>query len=79
MERSTRFRRLLRGTGGDGCNPPTAGEFRQSAPLYAGTTPPPVDGYQLPDGKATDTQSILQRLGFAEEEIENLLSEGVLA
>ena len=60
-------------------NHPTAGEFRQSAPLYAGTTPPPVDGYQLPDGKATDTQSILQRLGFAEEEIENLLSEGVLA
>lgn len=58
---------------------PTVGQFRQTAPLLAGTVPPPADGYLVRDGAQTDTAAILAGLGLDAETVAALSSEGVIA
>lgn len=58
---------------------PTGGDFRQSAPLYAGTVPPPEGGYQLADGSVSDVDTVLARLGYSTAEIGELKDQGAVA
>ncbi len=51
--------------------------FRQLGPLLAGTPRPPA--YELRDATLTDTPSLLAEAGVAQDEIEALLAEGVIA
>jgi len=56
----------------------TEGEFRQLAPIWAGTTPP--DGpYDVRDASVTDTASLLIEAGCAAAEVGALEEEGVIA
>jgi alpha-methylacyl-CoA racemase len=56
----------------------TAGAFRQTAPIWAGTVPP--DGpYEVPDGAATDTAQLLEAAGLETRRIDALLQEGAIA
>lgn len=57
---------------------PKVGAFQQTAPLYAGTMPPPADGYQLSDAGDTDTRSLLARMGYSDDEIDKLLDNRVV-
>jgi alpha-methylacyl-CoA racemase len=58
---------------------PTAGTFPQTAPLYAGTTPPPPHGYRLADPSASDVRAVLAGAGFDADQIDRLVEEGVVA
>ncbi len=51
--------------------------FRQLGPLLAGTPRPPA--YALRDGTVTDTASLLAEAGLPAEDVDALLSEGVIA
>jgi len=56
----------------------TDGLFRQTAPTWAGTTPP--DGpYEVRDGTVTDTAELLARAGYDEATIASMQDEGVIA
>jgi alpha-methylacyl-CoA racemase len=55
-----------------------AGEFRQTAPIWAGTTPP--DGpYDVREGTVTDTAELLAEVGDDDATIARLLDAGVVA
>jgi alpha-methylacyl-CoA racemase len=56
----------------------TAGAFRQTAPIWAGTVPP-NGPYEIRDGATTDTVSLLAAAGLESGVIEELLEEGVIA
>lgn len=58
---------------------PTAGTFQQSAPLYAGTNPPPRGGYQLTDPAHSDVRQVLHAAGCTTEEIDRLIEGGIVA
>ncbi|MFZ4518534.1 MAG: CaiB/BaiF CoA transferase family protein [Microthrixaceae bacterium] len=54
---------------------PTAGDFRQLAPIWAGTLPP--DGpYEVPDGTSTQTAELLVAAGVAAERVAGLEAAG---
>ncbi|MFM7068290.1 MAG: CoA transferase, partial [Actinomycetes bacterium] len=56
----------------------TDGEFRQAAPVWAGTTPP--DGaYRVRDGKLTDTEDLLIAAGLDTDAVRALVDEGAVA
>ncbi len=56
----------------------TEGPFRQAAPVWAGTVPP--DGpYEIRDGAATDTTSLLLAAGYLQAEVDKLLEAGTVA
>jgi alpha-methylacyl-CoA racemase len=57
---------------------PEAGEFRQSAPIWAGTVPP-EGRYELRDASVTDTDELLVAAGLAADEVARLRAEGVVA
>jgi alpha-methylacyl-CoA racemase len=55
-----------------------AGAFRQTAPIWAGTTPP--DGpYDIREGTVTDTAELLAEVGDDDVTIAGLLDAGVVA
>ena len=55
-----------------------AGDFRQTAPIWAGTTPP--DGpYDVREGTVTDTAELLAEVGDDDATIAGLLDAGVVA
>jgi alpha-methylacyl-CoA racemase len=54
------------------------GEFRQAAPIWAGTTPP--DGpYDVREGTVTDTAELLAEVGDDDATIAGLIEAGVVA
>jgi alpha-methylacyl-CoA racemase len=56
----------------------TDGEFRQSAPVWAGTVAP--DGpYRVRDGHVTDTAELLTGLGMTPAQVDELVSTGAIA
>jgi alpha-methylacyl-CoA racemase len=56
----------------------TDGEFRQSAPVWAGTVAP--DGpYRVRDGKVTDTAELMTALGMTPAQVDELVSTGAIA
>lgn len=56
----------------------TDGAFRQSAPIWAGTTAP--DGpYRVRDGALTDTAELLLETGMAREAVDRLVTSGAIA
>jgi alpha-methylacyl-CoA racemase len=56
----------------------TDGEFRQSAPVWAGTVAP--DGpYRVRDGHVTDTAELLTSLGMTPAQVDELVSTGAIA
>ena len=56
----------------------TDGEFRQSAPVWAGTVAP--DGpYRVRDGHVTDTAELLTALGMTPAQVDELVSTGAIA
>ncbi|MEZ5243721.1 MAG: CaiB/BaiF CoA-transferase family protein [Acidimicrobiales bacterium] len=56
----------------------TEGVFRQTGPVWAGTTQP--DGpYPVRDGAATDTAELLAQAGYEPAAIDELLQNGVIA
>ena len=56
----------------------TEGPFRQSAPIWAGTVPP-SGPYEIRDGAATDTESLLRDAGYDPSTIAELTDAGVIA
>jgi alpha-methylacyl-CoA racemase len=56
----------------------TDGPFRQSAPIWAGTTPP-EGPYEVRAGDVTDTTELLERAGLEPAHISALIEEGVIA
>lgn len=54
------------------------GPFRQSAPIWAGTTPP-SGPYEIRDGAETDTVSLLRAAGFSDDEVAGFVDRGVVA
>ncbi len=55
----------------------TEGQFRQTGPVWAGTTLP--DGaYPIRSSRTTDTKELLTFVGYDTERIERLVAEGVL-
>ena len=56
----------------------TDGPFRQSAPVWAGTTPPDPP-YRVADGARTDTAELLAAIGMTGAEIDRLVAEGAVA
>lgn len=56
----------------------TDGPFRQSAPIWAGTTPP-EGPYEVRAGDVTDTAELLAAAGVEPARIEELTEEGVIA
>lgn len=56
----------------------TDGEFRQSAPVWAGTVAP--DGpYRVRDGHVTDTAELLASVGLPTERVDELVQTGAIA
>ncbi len=56
----------------------TEGPFRQAAPIWAGTTA--ADGpYSIREGTVTDTAELLLAAGLGAEEVDELISTGVIA
>jgi len=56
---------------------PDGSTFRQSAPIWAGTTPP--DGpYDIRDGTITDTATLLVDAGMDEDEVTGLVESGAV-
>ena len=56
----------------------TEGHFRQTGPVWAGTTAP--DGpYPVREGTVTDTAELLAEAGYQQATIDNLLENGVIA
>lgn len=56
----------------------TDGEFRQSAPVWAGTVAP--DGpYRVRDGQVTDTAELLTAVGMTPAQVDELVSTGAIA
>ena len=56
----------------------TEGVFRQTGPVWAGTTRP--DGrYQVREGSVTDTADLLAEAGYTRPTIDELLENGVIA
>lgn len=56
----------------------TDGEFRQSAPVWAGTVA--ADGpYRVRDGHVTDTAELLTSLGMTPAQVDELVSTGAIA
>ncbi len=58
---------------------PDHGSFRQTAPIWAGTTHVPENGYRLPDASTTDTRDLLTEVGYSESTIDNLIRNGAVA
>ncbi len=58
---------------------PAQGSFRQTAPVWAGTSPVPANGYQLSDYSGTDTRELLTEVGYSESTIDNLIRNGAVA
>ena len=57
---------------------PNGSQFRQSAPIWAGTVPP--DGpYSIRDGSLTDTAALLAAAGIAQEDIDAMFDSGAVA
>jgi alpha-methylacyl-CoA racemase len=56
----------------------TDGPFRQSAPIWAGTTPP-EGAYLVRAGDVTDTADLLAEVGMSSDRIESLREEGAVA
>lgn len=56
----------------------TDGPFRQSAPIWAGTTPP-EGPYEVRAGDVTDTTELLARAGLEPAHVSALIEEGVIA
>jgi alpha-methylacyl-CoA racemase len=57
---------------------PGVGDFRQAAPIWAGTTPP--DGpYDVREGTVTDTAELLAEVGDDDATVAGLLDAGVIA
>ena len=55
---------------------PTDGSTLQLAPLFAGAERRTT--YELPDQTTTDTAAVLSAAGFATEEIDALVQQGVI-
>lgn len=56
---------------------PVHGQFQQLGPLLAGTTP--GDSYDLPDTALTDTDQLLRKAGYPDDQIETFRGKGVIA
>lgn len=54
-----------------------AGEFRQSAPIWAGTNPP-EEPYEIRSGDISDTETLLLDAGFDEQAIAALQEQGAI-
>jgi alpha-methylacyl-CoA racemase len=56
----------------------TAGDFRQVGPVFAGMRRP-TEPYEARDMTATDTDALLRAAGLADDELETLHDQGVIA
>jgi alpha-methylacyl-CoA racemase len=57
---------------------PSHGDFRQTAPIWAGTAAP-TDPIELRDGEVTDTVSLLADAGYDPKEIDAMVTSGAIA